>query len=195
MKTKVNVGINFQTPFARGRLISILLIQVLILLFSDQVRAGEKNIRLEVFFNDLVPAISAEKRHSFETDRDFFHNEIREKLIEGIDHSEFQATIPENSVLILTGRIYSYEKGAISSEVVYQLYFVSVRDGSLAEPDRVFTMVFVKAGWTEGTPLNEVLKPKIRKAVDLIIKEITTNRSGKMEIDPDQARSKKERIP
>ncbi len=124
-----------------------------------------------VFFNDLVPQISDEKRLAYEIDKDFFQNEIKDKLKAVVD-TDFWEKISEESDLILTGKLYSYDKGILCSTVVYVVYLASAPRNIQLKPD-LYAKIFLEVNWVEGTPLDEVLKPEIRRCVDSMIKTIT----------------------
>lgn len=138
----------------------------------------EREIKLLVFLNDLVPQISnKEKRMSFEMDRDFFHKEIYDKLSSEIKKSNFLKKVEDKSVLVLTGEVNreSYKKGALSDQLTYLVFFAQARDSD-QKAKKLFLIVPVTVNWSEGTPLNDVLKPKIRDAVNLIIKEVVNKK-------------------
>ncbi|MFH1332454.1 MAG: hypothetical protein ABIH63_04195 [archaeon] len=154
------------------------LLVVFLLLFPSisPTQQLERDIKLDVFFTDLVPELKKpehrELLQSLQMDRDFFNREIGEKVMAEIKNSNFLVKVPDRIMLCLTGRIESVSKGLLSDEITYIVYFLTAVRNSEPKPNKPLHIIPIKVNWPEGTPLNELLKPKIREAVDTIVREV-----------------------
>jgi len=167
------------TPLAKALLFAmIVLLPAHSLAFLGTGIQLERGIYLEVYFDNLVPELKdQEKMRPFIEDEEAFKKEMGGMLVSALEASPgFMGKLEDNSTLFLCGQLYSFEGGLRENRITYLVLLLKGRQKVMSlEIKEALKAVPIRCVWPHGTPLNEVLKPKIKEVVNQIIKEEITD--------------------